>query len=241
MIDEDPNAQQYLIPIIQGKTDLNSWSSRNNLSFLVKVESSENFNHPWSGKSQIEALRIFKETTPAVSSWLLRFEENLKNRSDQGAFFWELRSCTYWGEFAKDKVIIPTLSKEPVAVLDKNGFTCNDKTTVCICSKPLLLASLMHCDLIWWQLTRIAAIRQNSYFEIKDMYLSDLLFPILTKDEADFFEMHGSECINKEKKGLDIYHHKTAINKKLSEIWHISDDQLLVVSNALRGNFLELI
>ena len=238
---QDESARAYLTPIIQGKTDLNPWTPRSDLSYLVNIGSSENVSHPWSTVSENRALKIFKASLPSIYNWLMQFEDKIKGRSDQGRFFWELRSCTYWNIFCGDKVIVPTLSKEPVAVFDPGGLATNDKTTICSCDKPLLLATLMHCDLIWWQLTRISAIRQNNYFEIKDMYLSELILPKLSAEDVRFFEEQGREIISKETEARNISSNLTLINNRLSEIWQISTRERETVQLALANDFIRLL
>ncbi len=62
---------------------------------------------------------------PAIFKHLLQFEEKAKKRDDQGKNWWNLRSCAYYDEFEKEKIIYPEIVREPKFYLDLKGeFFC---------------------------------------------------------------------------------------------------------------------
>ena len=52
------------------------------------------------------------------------------NRDDQGENWWNLRACTYYPEFEKEKIIYPNMTKFLPFVYDPNGFYTNDKSFI---------------------------------------------------------------------------------------------------------------
>ena len=76
-------------------------------SILIKIESSENVSHQWSGKTAVEAEQIFASSYPAIYKWMNANRKGLIERDDQGKYFWELRSCKYWNEFEQPKIAYP--------------------------------------------------------------------------------------------------------------------------------------
>ena len=56
--------------------------------------------------------------------------KGLFNRDDQGANWWNLRTCTYYQEFEKEKVIYPNMTKFLPFVYDQSGFYTNQKNFI---------------------------------------------------------------------------------------------------------------
>ena len=46
---------------------------------------------------------------------------------DQGEHWWELRSCSYYDDFEKPKIVYPIIAKEPRFTLDSDNYFVNDK------------------------------------------------------------------------------------------------------------------
>ena len=51
----------------------------------------------------------------------------LFNRNDQGENWWNLRACTYYSEFEREKVVYPNMTKFLPFVYDPHGFYTNPK------------------------------------------------------------------------------------------------------------------
>ncbi|MFC1461819.1 Eco57I restriction-modification methylase domain-containing protein, partial [Verrucomicrobiota bacterium] len=103
LVEEDASSKDVLVPFLRGK-DVKRWRVDFAGFYLIKIESSENKKHSWSDKKDAEA--VFKKTYPAIYSWMKPFRDRLIGRSDQGKFFWELRSCAYYEEFETPKIIL---------------------------------------------------------------------------------------------------------------------------------------
>jgi hypothetical protein len=131
LIAEHPSSAEVLKPFLRGR-DVKRWRVEYADQYLIKIESSENVSHPWSDKTEIEAEKVFKKTYQAIYKWLNHYRDKLIKRDDQGKFFWELRSCAYWGEFERPKIIIPSIEKNVAYAFDQDNLYSNDKTTICI-------------------------------------------------------------------------------------------------------------
>ena len=51
----------------------------------------------------------------------------MARRQDQGEHWWELRSCSYYDDFEKPKIVYPIIAKEPRFTLDLDNYFVNDK------------------------------------------------------------------------------------------------------------------
>jgi len=122
LIAEHPSSAEVIKPFLRGR-DVKRWSVDFADQYLIKIESSENKYHPWSNKSsKEEAEKIFAKTYPAIYNHFEQFRSQLIARSDQGKFFWELRSCKYWQEFEQPKIIYPNICKRNEFAWDESGY-----------------------------------------------------------------------------------------------------------------------
>jgi len=58
---------------------------------------------------------------PALMDYLRQYEEKAKKRDDQGDYWWELRPCTYYQEFEKEKVVWQELAQGAQFAFDCKG------------------------------------------------------------------------------------------------------------------------
>ncbi|MFC1584544.1 DUF6577 family protein [Fibrobacterota bacterium] len=181
LISEDSNSQKLIKNFLRGK-DIKRWRVNFREKYLIKIESSENKQHPWSGKSKKEAEKIFLDNYPAIHNWLNQFRKKLIKRCDQGKYFWELRSCQYWNEFEGNKILTPSISNKTCYAIDKDGFFSNDKTNVCVTDDAEYICALLNSKVLWWVIKQTAAERQNGYYEFKPMYVSTLPIPNASED-----------------------------------------------------------
>jgi hypothetical protein len=67
-------------------------------------------------------------------------------REDQGHFWWELRSCAYYGKFTEPKIIYQEIQYYPAYSTDIDGRYLNNKGFMLPSTDPWLLAVLTdHC------------------------------------------------------------------------------------------------
>jgi hypothetical protein len=119
LIAADPTSQQFIRPFLQG-THLRPWYIEEDHQYLIALKSSANFQWPWSG-NQNHAEQVFRETHPSVFEHLNQFRDAAIKRTDQGEFWWELRSCAYWDAFEQPKIVWPDISKLPRFSMDMQG------------------------------------------------------------------------------------------------------------------------
>jgi hypothetical protein len=119
LVAADPTCAEFVRPFVQG-TNLRPWYVEEDQQYLIALKSSLNFQWPWSDKGA-EAENAFRETHPSVFEHLNQFRAAAIKRSDQGKFWWELRSCDYWDAFDKPKIVWPDISKLPRFSMDMAG------------------------------------------------------------------------------------------------------------------------
>ena len=110
LVAEDVKNAEIIKPLLRGR-DLRKWKSDETNRYLIVIASSANREWPWSAaEDDAEAEQVFAETYPAIHRHLNPYRDRLLARDDQGEFYWEFRSCSYYAEFEKPKIIYSDIS-----------------------------------------------------------------------------------------------------------------------------------
>ena len=149
LIDEDAGSDELIKPLLKGR-NLRKWKAESANEYLIVIASSTNREWPWSNASNAsEAEQIFAETYPMIYQHLSHYRDRLVARDDQGVFWWELRSCSYYAEFEKPKIIYPDISPSMRACYDAtNAFSL--QTTYILPAEDLSLLAILNSQLIDW-------------------------------------------------------------------------------------------
>jgi len=143
LIAEDPRSSKLIRKWIRGK-DILRWKGKFAEQYLIQIESSENISHPWSGKPEREAEAEFLKAFPAVHAWLAKSRRALVERTDQGTYFWELRSCAYWEAFDRPKIVFNETSKELHAYVDRERYAINKTGFIILADEPEYVLAVLN-------------------------------------------------------------------------------------------------
>ena len=175
LIAEHPSSAEVLKPMIKGR-NVKRWQINSTEQYLIKIESSENKQHPWSGKSTEEAKKIFAKTYPAIHTRFDEFREKLINRDDQGKFFWELRSCRYWQDIETPKIVYPDIAPEGSFAFDTNNLY-PEATLFFIPEATLYLLGVLNSQIFNWCFRQISPKIRGNFLRYKTVYISQLSIP----------------------------------------------------------------
>ena len=149
LIDEDAGSDELIEPLLKGR-NLRRWKAESANEYLITIASSTNREWPWSdASSNSEAERIFAEVYPMIYQHLNGYRDRLVARDDQGVFYWELRSCSYYDEFEKPKIIYPDISPFMRACYDVTNAFCL-QTTYILPTEDLSLLAILNSQLVDW-------------------------------------------------------------------------------------------
>jgi adenine-specific DNA-methyltransferase len=187
LIADDPKSAEIIKPFLRGR-DVKRWRVEFADQYLIKIESSENKPHPWSGKSETEAEKIFAKCYPAIHTHFQNYRQAMIDRYDQGKFFWELRACAYWQEFEQPKIVVPAITDAANYAPDEEGFYSNDKTSIVVSEEWRYLLAILNSSSSWWLTQQAFASRQGGFFEFKPMYVSQVPIPVATARQKQIME-----------------------------------------------------
>ena len=176
LVTEHPSSDEVIKPFLRGR-DVKRWRVEFDDRYLIKIESSENVQHPWSDRKEAEAEKQFARAYPAIYEYFRPRRKELTSRYDQGRYFWELRACAYWREFDQPKIIVPAITDAVNYADDDRGFFSNDKTSILIPESLPYTLAIVNSQVSWWFSQQTFASKQGGFYEFKPMYVSQVPIP----------------------------------------------------------------
>jgi len=175
LIAEDPKSAELIKPWLRGR-DIRKWKAEWDRLYLITIASSANKEWPWSKESsEVEARKIFAKNYPAIHRHLSQWEDKLRKRDDQGKFWWELRSCAYWEEFEKEKIVYPNITKTNIFAYDLSGVLTNQKCFIIPTTDTYLVAILNSRLAAQWFHSTLPLLR-GGFFEPSAIFMQH--FPV---------------------------------------------------------------
>lgn len=147
LVARDTRCAEIIKPYVRGQ-DIARWSPDWAGLWMIAIKSSENRDWPWSNSGE-DAEAVFEKTYPAIYEHMKPLEAALRKRQDKGRFWWELRSCAYWHEFDKSKIVYQEIQFHSCYSLDSTGQYGNNKTFF-VPSGDLYLLAVLNSPLMWW-------------------------------------------------------------------------------------------
>jgi hypothetical protein len=197
LINKHPSSAEVIKPFLRGR-DVKRWCVDFAEQYLIKIESSENKEHPWSKLSEQEAEKIFNETYPAIYNHFSQFRKSLIKRCDQGRFFWELRSCIYWQEFEQPKIIYPNICKRNEFAWDELGYYTNQKAFIISSSDKVLLA-VLNSNVVMFLFKNLLSKLQGDFYEPSSIFMKDFPIPNATESQRTAIEKLVQKCLDAKK------------------------------------------
>ena len=147
LVANDPRCGELLRPYLRGQ-DVQRWTPSWSGLWLILLKSSRDQPWPWSDEiSRAESL--FEDTYPSLYTHMKPLERKLRKRTDQGSYWWELRSCSYYEMFDQPKIFYQEIQFHAAYGIDKQGHFGNNKTFLLRTEDPYLLA-VLNSPLMWW-------------------------------------------------------------------------------------------
>lgn len=175
LVAADPAAAALIKPFVRGR-DIKRWSVDFADQYLIVIESSENKTHPWSDKSGKAAEAVFKATYPGVWKRFDSFRDELVGREDQGRFFWELRSCAYWEEFAHPKIAYQEIATFQAFAWESSGYIATNKVFIIPQSTPFVLG-VLNSRPAWWLLNQVSTKMVGGALALQMPFLGQVPIP----------------------------------------------------------------
>lgn len=227
LISEHSSSSKLIRKFIRGR-DIRRWNIDLDTidKYLIRIESSENQDHPWSNKSLKEAEFIFQKEYPAIHSHLFSFRDELIARDDQGKFFWELRSCSYWNKFDGVKIIFPDIA--PVARYTYLTSSVDiDMTGFMIPINNLFVLGILNSKITEKFIELISSQVRGNYLRFKRQYVSQIPIPPASDTNKAAITALVQKCLDA--KGQGVAQWEAEIDDRVAHLYGLTPNDLKII------------
>ncbi|WP_319524059.1 Eco57I restriction-modification methylase domain-containing protein [uncultured Desulfosarcina sp.] len=226
LIAEDPSCDKIIKPFLKGR-DIKRWRVVFSEQYLIKIESSENVAHPWTGLSAKEAEIVFEKAYPSIFKWFGLYRDRLISRYDQGQYYWELRACKYWKDFLKPKILYPDIYDHQSYAFDYKGYFCAN-TCYFIPEDNKYLCALLNSTLIEWFYRRLSNSIRGGYLRSFSVYMEQLPIvrcnSILLKEKIE--KLVGKLI---DKNGLGVIPIEAELDARIAALYGLTKDEYSII------------
>ncbi len=222
IIQGDDKASSFIHPFLQGR-DVQPYVSPEAYNYLLLFE--KGFTKKQLGDcTEEQGWEWLEKTYPSIAEWLSPFEEKGKKRTDKGDFWWEVRTCDYYTEFQKPKIMYQAFQVKPCFVYDVNSLFCNNSMWI-IPTENKALVAVLNSKMGWWLITKYCTQIQNGCQLIWKYFgqvpIPELSNPNLLSSTEQMLDLQGEQqaVLNKFIKYLQSQFSIEKLSKKLQN-WH---------------------
>ena len=247
LISENSKCEEIIKPWLRGK-DIKRWSSDWKETWLIHIPSSSNKEWPWSNASNDEAERIFKKIYPSIFAHFQEIDkillekvkdtdkkpQSIKTREDQGKFYWELRSCAYDDEFAKNKIVYPDITKSPNFCFDHTGGYVGNTAYIIPTHDEFLLA-ILNSTILEWYIRNTSSAIQNDYLRFIAQYMELFPIPDATSSQKQKLSSLVAKILDQKKQNpdADVSALEAAINAEVYKLYLLTDTEIAIIEQAV--------
>ena len=182
IISEDARSAEVIKPFSMGK-DIHRYEPPRTGRYVISMPKG------WTKKKSENAQNAQKwlnENYPAIFNYLSPFMEDAatRNISNKGDYWWELRSCEYYLEFEKPKIMYNVFQVKPTFTFDESGYFANHAVWF-IPKSDLYLLGILNSKIGWLMISNYYTQIQNGY-QLIFKYLGNIpIHTINPNDPAD--------------------------------------------------------
>ena len=222
LIGEHPSSRELLKPFLRGR-DIERWYAEVGGQYLILIESSENKDHPWSGKSDAAAEKTFANSYPAVHAFMKPLRKAMIDRYDQGKYFWELRSCSYWHEFELPKIISTKVSIRPTFALETTGCYLSNTSYFFPADRGTFWLAVLNSAVAEYYAKSIFVEKQGGWYEVQPEALKKFPIPHATPEQRQLVERLAEAVLYTKGQGPSAAYFERLLNGLIYELFFESD------------------
>ncbi|MBL7828017.1 MAG: Eco57I restriction-modification methylase domain-containing protein [Saprospiraceae bacterium] len=171
LIAEDPKSEAVIKPFLAGR-DIKRYQTPVSDKYLILFEKGVTNRN----KGEQAPEQWLSTAYPAVYNWLKAFEVAAQKRADKGDYWWELRACEYYGEFEREKIMLPDIAIKMEALYDTSkAFCVNTAYMIPVDDKYLL--GLLNSTAVLFFYSNITSSIRGGYLRFINQYLTQIPIP----------------------------------------------------------------
>ena len=178
-----------------------------------------------------EAWAFFKSNFPVLAKYLINFKDKAEQRQDKGDYWWELRACAYLGEFEKEKIIYPNMTKYRPFVYDKNFYFTNQKCFIVTSNfeNLMYLVSILNSWVFDFAFKDYFPELLGGTRELSKIFFEKVPIPKISPEEQQPFIDLVDKIIKKKELGDDTTAEEKQIDLMVYKLYELTYDEVKVV------------
>ena len=175
MVAADQGSAEIIKPILRGR-DIRRYRTRRVDQWLIATH---------NGYRDVPGINV--NGYPAVKVHLDQFYPQLEKRQDKGATPYNLRSCSYYDEFAKEKLFWMEMSNEARFAFSDTEVYCNNKGYFITGTSLKYLCAVLNSTLTTWFVRHTAATTGMGVTEWFKVTVERIPVPKLSEEKQQPF------------------------------------------------------
>ncbi|MXX82527.1 MAG: N-6 DNA methylase [Chloroflexi bacterium] len=147
LVEECPRFADLIHPFASGD-DIRKYKVHYKERYLITIPKGWTNRQAGLTANEDEAWNWLTTEYPPLTTHLKPFKARAQTRYDKGDYWWELRACDYYDEFAKPKIIYPDIAKESRIAFDTTGLLVTN-TVWLLPSEDKYLLGILNSSLIF--------------------------------------------------------------------------------------------
>jgi hypothetical protein len=243
LIAEDSRSAEIIKPFLVGR-DIKRYQPLDSDKCLITIPKG------WTrerSRDARDALGWFKNNYPAIYRHLLPFALAAEKRYDKGEHWWELRTCDYYDEFEKPKIIYAEIATRGQFTFDING-NFSDTTSYIIGNDSKYLLGLLNSNLWSFLFSKASSEIRGGFFRWKYQYMSPLPIRAINPSDPQDVARHDRMVsmvgqmltLNKQLQEAKTPHEKTALQRQIEatdrqidalvyELYGLTEEEIRIV------------
>ncbi len=170
ILSQHPRSKELIKPFLLGR-DIKRYGAPKTNHYLILIPKEWTSLH--SGKSS-DKWAWLKQNHPSIADHLAPFEKDAEKRCDKGEYWWELRSCDYYNEFEKPKIMLPDISIRGNFTLDDEGGVYCVNTAYIISNADKYLLGILNSLLMTFYYENLSSRYRGDYLRYIYQYMIQL-------------------------------------------------------------------
>ena len=224
LISENPDSKAIIVPIVRGR-DIKRYELYYPNLYLIKAKIGIDIN---------------KYT--AIYKHLLKYKDQLKKRTDYKPRIMEwchLRTCNYYDEFKKPKIIYPDISEKGGFYWDNEGYYFNNTIYMIVGNVKKSWVAILNSKLMNWYYRQIASGLGDKGIRYFTQFMKEM--PIIEKTDSlenlaqqmlDFHKELQATSVNTDKynslkRGIEKLDHE--IDQEVYRLYELNDEEIKII------------
>lgn len=217
LVVKDPRSAEIIRPVLHGKNIkryINEWAG------LYLIATGFDIDIP--------------TLYPAVFEHLKLFEEKTKKRDDQGKNWWNLRSCAYYKEFNKEKIVWREITATQSFCLGEEGLFVVAPAAFLVSEKlsNKFLLGILNSRLVLWYFSCLAHNLGESGLEWKKAKIETIPIPFSVENRLIVVEIEDLVDTLVSKSTDDSAALAMAINRLVYKLYDLTDEEIKIIEKS---------